>query len=244
MGTSAARRPPATALWRAARGAARRYFAPEGEPAVAVQEVVGHYLAALAEEAPEGRGLKESLPLSRKAAQNLGAFWAQAATQGSAAALETWGLAAFCEAPAPVLAAGLAAAWIGPEGGLEAAAARTALQSLLPKLWPTTTPSETTSAESTPALPSPCRVASRFLAAALYQSLALDLGESLEAAAPDGKRLQDALDGLRSCLEQAGAATGAADTELPPELWRGLEGWLLVERLWDDLLKAVDSGYG
>ena len=86
MGTSSARRGPTTGLWRAAKGAATRYLSPGAGGEVSAREVVARYLAALEETPGQGEALA-AFRFTRKAAQDLGAFWQEVAARGWEAAL-------------------------------------------------------------------------------------------------------------------------------------------------------------
>jgi len=225
MGTSSARRPPSTRLWRLARGAATRYLAPDAPAPAAAGEVVARYLAALREGAREEGGALASFRYTRKVAQELGACTALAQSRGWPGALATRGLAELAEQPPEVLAPALGAALCGPGGDLEAAAARAALTSILME---------------EAALPDPARGVSRFLAAALYSRLALDLGESLEAAASGCSPLRQALQRLQDLIDSLAASA----TPVPPpapEHWQGLAGWLWVTSILEGLLRRLSQ---
>ncbi len=114
MGTSSARRAPTTWFWRRAKGAATRYLSPPGGAGLEAREVVARYLAALEENAGSGNpDLLAAFRLTRKAAQNLGAFAALAAPREKDAA--------------PSLAGKL----LEPDGSLEGAVARSSLAVVL-----------------------------------------------------------------------------------------------------------------
>lgn len=230
MGTSMARRGPTTRLWRLAKGAATRYLAPEGAVPVAAEEVIARYVSALAESShQQASDPLADFRLTRKVAQDLGVFWHQATSQGWEAALRGWGLEDLLGQPLETLAQGLAGAWVGAGGGLEAAVARASLitvllSSLSGRINGTPKPSSLPSADSLTF--DPPGLVGRFLTTAFYQRLVLDLGESLEAAAGDGNRLQRGLSGLRELIDRAGER--AAGEKLVPEHWHGLAGWLWV----------------
>jgi hypothetical protein len=223
MGTSSARRGPSTRLWRLAKAVATRYLSPEAAAPVAAGEVVARYLAALNETPGEEAGGLAAFRLTRKVAQDLGGLVALAQSRGWPAALEDCGLADLAGQPPEPLALGLSAALTGPGGDLEAAVARASLASVL-------MPGH--------AEPEPARWVSRFLATALYQRLALDLGESLEAAAPGFRPLKEGLAGLQAWIEESTAALPLAP---PPDLehWRGPAGWLWVTSLLEGWLKNL-----
>jgi hypothetical protein len=223
MGTSTARRAPTTKAWRLAKGAATRYLSPD-TATVEARELVAHYVAALEETSgPEGGGALAAFRLARKLAQNLGEFCRQAQEQGSPSALKTWGLAEIPGQATEAAAHGLTARWLAGAGGLEEAALRPALVGLLTKMLRACTGSP----EPKPALET-AAVVTRFLAAAFYQRLVFDLGESLEAAAGDWRALTDGLAGLHDEIAAVAAAAGEAPA---PADWRGLEGWLWVTRV-------------
>jgi len=215
MGTSSARRAPSSRLWRLAKAAATRYLAPEAAVPVAAGEVVARYLAALNETAGVDAGALAAFRLTRKVAQNLGGLVSLAQSQGWPVALEAWGLADLAGQPPEALALGLSAALAGPGGELEAVVARASLASVLMQGHEE---------------PDPARWVSGFLATALCQRLALDLGESLEAAAPGFRPLKGGLKGLQAWIEKSLAVLPLGPPP-DPEHWRGLAGWLWVTSL-------------
>lgn len=227
MGTSSARRAPTTRLWRRAKGAARRYLAPEGGVGLEAREVVARYLAALGEDHGSGIGLLAGFRLTRKVGQNLGAFVGEVASQGWDGALRAGGFIGaagqFREIAGPMLAGALMEA----DGSLEGAVARSSLAAVLQNLG-----------GSEP--PKPAQVVTRFLAEALYQRLILDLGEPLEAASHGYGQWRQGLDGLKSLISRTGAMEGLVEPPLP-EQWRGLAGWqwvtLVLEKLLGRLLE-------
>lgn len=237
MGTSAARRAPTSRWWRLAKGAATRYLSPEGAAGVEAREVVGRYLTALEESAIEGdKGALAAFRLTRKVAQDLGAFWAQAASPGSEAALDAWGLPELKGQPPEIVAQGLSASLVGPGGGLEAAVARAALLALLLRHLP---PQDLPGPRLVPSSwPAAHRLTLQFLASALSRRLVLDLGESLEAAGRDFSHLQKGLESLADWIDKA--AIGLPVT-IPSEVehWRGLTGWLWVTQVIEALLENL-----
>jgi len=231
MGTSTARRSPATAVWRFAKGAATRYLAPEGSGPAAAREVVRRYVAALEEtQVSQGQDLLAGFRLTRKAAQYLGEFGDTAAASGLTAALKTWGLAeaALFSPDAAIL--GLTAAWVGEEGGLEAAVARSALASGLDRII-AGNPAGAADFDGASLVRS-------FLARALFQRLVLDLGESLEAAAPDWATYRQALTGLEQALLTA--AAGASAEPPPAGQWGGLAGWIYITKIMEHITQVSD----
>jgi len=225
MGTSSARRPPSTRLWRLARGAATRYLAPEAPAPAFAGEVVARYLTALREGSGQEAGALASFRQTRKVSQELGAFAALAQSQGWAGALTARGLQDLAGQPPEVLAPALAAALSGPGADLEAAAARAALTSILME---------------EAAAPDPARWVARFLAGALYSRLALDLGESLEAAAPACRPFRAGAAGLRTVIE-ASAQTLPPAPPPAPEHWQGAAGWLWVTSFLEGLLQQLSN---
>jgi len=191
MGTSSARRAPTSRFWRLAKRAATRYLAPEEGAGLEAREVVARYLAALGDDPePENQGLLAAFRLTRKAAQNLGAFAAQAAVPAGDAALDAHGLTRgagqFREEAVPALTGML----LEPDGSLEGAVARSSLAAVLQGLE-----------GSAPA--APARVVTRFLAESLYQRLVLDLGEPLETACRSCGHWRQGLDGLQGWIAGA-----------------------------------------
>jgi hypothetical protein len=244
MGTSSARWAPTGKLWRSARGAARRYLAPEAGGVVA-RELVARYVAALgASSGEEAQGALAAFRLTRKAAQNFGAWAGAALARGRAAALADLGLPDLEGQPPEVMAQALVPVLAGQCFDLESEVARTSLASLLLQILSRTSPepADSSSQEFSPSSDSPAASWVRaFLAAALYQRLVLDLGAAMEEAAAGWGHLQAGLDGLKDWLAQAGAEAEAEAPAIPasPEQWRGLAGWVWVTKVLEALLSRV-----
>jgi hypothetical protein len=234
MGTISARRGPTGRLWRLAKGAATRYLSPENAGAAAAQEVAARYVAALGAEADSGlTGALAAWRLTRKAAQNLGAFWCQVDSQGWPAALSDWGLKDLPGEP-ETQAQSLAAALGTAGGGLEQAVVHTALMGILLKL-----PEPGSSASA----PEAARLVQDFLAAAFYARLALDLGESLEAAATGFVPLRQGLGAIAACIGQAVESGRPQVVQAPrtPEHWLGLRGWTWVTQVTEALMSHLSA---
>jgi pyruvate/2-oxoglutarate dehydrogenase complex dihydrolipoamide acyltransferase (E2) component len=227
MGTSSARRGPTTGLWRRAKGTATRYLSPAAGGEVSAREVVARYLAALGESPGQGDRLA-AFRFTRKVAQDLGAFWQEVDSRSFDAVLAAHGLAPLREGPPEMLASGLSAVVAGSGGGLEEAVVQTAVALVVRP------------AVAAPDRPDPAQVVRRFLAMAVGLRLALDLGESLEAAASSYGHLRDGLDRLQAVLE-AGTAAAEAPAAPPatPGHWRGLPGWTWVTEIMTGLLKNL-----
>lgn len=224
MGTSSARRAPTTWFWRRAKGAATRYLAPEEGAGLEAREAVARYLEALGEGAgPGNRGLLAEFRLTRKAGQNLGVFVAEAASQGWEVALRNWGFSDPSGEAGGIAAAALAGTLMEAGGGLEDAAARSALAAVLQDVGFTT-------------CVDPAQVVTRFLAESLYQRLILDLGESLEAAGRSYRHWRQGLEGLKIWIAVAGTVEEPAK---PPEQWRGLAGWQWVTSALEKMLQRL-----
>ncbi len=209
MGTSSARRAPTSWFWRRAKGAATRYLSPPEGVGLEAREVVARYLAALGEDAGSGSpDLLAAFRLTRKAAQTLGAFAAQAAPRKE-------------EAP-PVVAGRL----LEPDGSLEGAVARSALAAVLQDFGG--------AADAAPAA-----VVTRFLAESLYQRLALDLGEPLEATSRSCSHWRQGLAGLKGWI--ADAAPEEPEAPGSPEKWRGLAGWTWVTLTLEKMLARLQE---
>jgi len=115
-------------------------------------------------------------------------------------------------------------------GGLEAAVIHTALAMVWLNL-PASGPSE-------PAMP-PSRLVRRFLAAAFHLRLALDLGESLEAAAPGFIAWRQGVGEIAAGVDLAAAAQPEAPPPLTPEHWLGLPGWTWVTAMLAGLMAEL-----
>lgn len=236
MGTSSARRAPTTPLWRLAKGAATRYLSPEGGGSVTAGEVVARYVAALEESGDwSDSGGLAAFRLTRKTAQDLGAFEAQVHSQGWRATLAAWELEALVSESSEIVTQGLSAALVGEGGSLEEAVARTALAVVL---WGQGDPAtglgqQVSGSEEL----EPAKLVGQFLATALYLRLALDLGEPLEAAAPSLSRLRQGLQGIRQQVEQT-LSTIRISPAVPRtmEQWRSLAGWTWVTGIMQGLM--------
>jgi len=217
-------------LWRAAKGAATRYLSPGAGAEVSAREVVARYLAALKETPGQGEALA-AFRVTRKAAQDLGALWQEVASRGWEAALEAEDLAPLVREPASTQAIGVSGALAGNGGGLEAAVVRTAMASVL---------RESMQSQDRP---DPAQVVRQFLVTALHLRLALDLGESLEAAAVGFGRLRDGLSRIKAVIE-AGALPAGARPEPPatPGLWQGFTGWTWVTEVMAGLMGNLEQG--
>lgn len=232
MGTSTARRGPSTAAWRWAKGSATRYLSPEGATAVEAREVLRRYVAALQDTGvAQGQDLLAEFRLTRKAAQRLGEFGDLAAESGVAGALEAGGLVEWSQVLPDAAIPGLATVWVEEHGGLEAQVARTALAKCLRKVLTAETGSKSR-------LEGPALVRA-FLAEALCQRLVLDLGESLEAAAPGWREYHQGLARLENEV-QAAAATCSEDPPASGQ-WQGLAGWVWVTKVLENILEAFQE---
>ena len=247
MGTSSARRGPTRPFWRLAKRAASRYLSPGTAGRVSAREVAARYVAALGEGGvpPDLACALAAFRLTRRVAQNLGAFYCQAASRGWPAALEAWGLKeAAGEEVIAVPAHSLSAALEIPGGGLEQAVAHTALVGLLLK----PPPGGRGGGVFVPALvpvPEAARLVRRFLGDAFSLRLLLDLGESLEAAAPGFSPLRQGSIEISRWVERAAADPGLAAPHLrSPEDWLGLPGWTWVTGMLQGLLlHLTDQGF-
>jgi hypothetical protein len=230
MGTSSARRGPTTRLWRSAKGAATRYLSPAAGGQVTAREVVARYLAALEETPGQGEPLA-AWRFTRKVGQELGAFWQAVQARGWQAALADHGLASLALESLEMLAHGVSGVLAGNGGGLEEAVVRTSLALVV-----------------RPALASedradPAQMVRQFLATALYLRCALDLGESLEAAAGGYGRLREGLKRMNALIEAA-ASEVSASSEIPATSthWQGLAGWTWVTACMTTLMTKLKEG--
>jgi hypothetical protein len=228
MGTSSARRGPTTALWRAAKGAATRYLSPESGGELNAREVVARYLAALEETPGQGDRLAV-FRFTRKVGQELGAFWEEVNSRGWEESLQERGLAPLVHGEVTMLAQGLSGVLAGIGGGLEEAAVRTALSLVLRRALQSRD-------EATPA-----QRVRQFLATAVTLRLALDLGESLEAAAGSYGGLQHGFDHIKQLIEVN--VSGKNDQTAPPtspDHWQGLAGWIWVTEIMAALMNNLE----
>jgi hypothetical protein len=194
---------------------------------VSAREVVARYLAAVAETPGQGDGLA-AFRVTRKASQDLGAFWQEVETRGWEAALESRGLALPAGVDAEMLAPGVAGVLAGNGGGLEEAVVRTALALVIRE------------AGQSRGRPEAAQLVPRFLATAVHLRLALDLGEPLEAAAGGFGRLRDGLGRIQALIEAGAAAAGEA-SQRPASSgdWQGLTGWTWVTEVMAGMLKNL-----
>jgi hypothetical protein len=227
MGTSSARRGPTTRLWRSAKAAATRYLSPEAGGQVTARELMARYLAAL-EETPGQGELLAPWRLTRKVAQELGAFWQEVQARGWQAALADQGLGSLAQEPPAILAHGVSGVLVGSGGGLEEAVARTSLALVVQP--------EVKSEDRA----DPAELVRRFLATALYLRCALDLGESLEASAAGFGRLRDGLNRMSALIETGISEVNAA-SKIPETSnhWQGLAGWTWVTECMTSLLNKL-----
>jgi len=214
-------------LWRAAKGAATRYLSAAAAGEVSAREVVARYLAALGETPGAGQALA-AFRVTRRVAQELGALWQEVAARGWGVALQDRGLAPLAGEPASTLGPGVSGVLAGSGGGLEEAVVRTVLTLVIG-----------------PAVKSqdrlePSQVVRQFLVAALHLRLALDLGESLEAAAGGYGRLRDGLSRIKAVIE-AGALAAGAPPEPPATSghWQGFTGWTWVTEVMAGLMQNL-----
>ncbi|MGA7577643.1 MAG: hypothetical protein ACLQUW_12675 [Desulfobaccales bacterium] len=244
MGTSSARRGPRGPLWRQAKRVASRYLATGNAGPAAAREVAARYVAALGEGSapPQAASALAAFRLTRRVAQNLGAFYCEAAVRGWPAALAAWGLKeAAGKEGTEVPAQSLSAALEIPGGGLEEAVAHTALVGLLLRK-PGGGPGGEVLAPVPVPIPEAARLVRRFLGDAFSLRLLLDLGESLEAAAPGFTPLRQGAIEISRWIEQAAADPSPAAPPLKsPEDWLGLPGWTWVTGVLQGLLHCLQD---
>jgi hypothetical protein len=192
--------------------------------------LTARYLAALAETPGQGEALA-AFRFTRKAAQDLGAFWQEVAARGWGLALKDRGLARLAREPAAMLAPGLSGVLAGSGGGLEEAVVRTALALVIRP------------AVQSQNRPEPAQVVRQFLVTALHLRLALDLGEPLEAAAGSSGRFREGLSRIKAVIE-AGALAAGASSEPPttPGHWQGFTGWTWVTEVMAGLMQNIEQG--
>jgi hypothetical protein len=194
---------------------------------VTAWEVAARYVAAL--EGEEGQsGFLAQFRQTRKAAQELGAFWGEVNSRGWEEALKSRGLKDLAEGPPAAAALALAAHLGGPAGSLEAAAGRTALAQVLREGLPGRNGEGET--------PNAAQAVKSFLARAVAVRLSLDLGESLEAAAVAPGQLAANLKELSQAVEQAAGEAGPSSKD-----WPGLAGWQWTTQILVELREALNG---
>jgi hypothetical protein len=227
MGTSSARRGPTTGLWRLAKGTATRYLSLAAGGEVRAREVVARYLAALTETPGQGDHLA-AWRVTRKAAQELGALANEVQVRGWEAVWFERGLAPPAQGSPEMLAPGVSGMLAGSGGGLEEAVVRASLELVVRQ------------AAASEGRPTPARLVRQFLATALYLRCAMDLGESLEAAAGGYRRLRDGLNRIKELIE-ADAFTAGTPAAPPATAghWQGLSGWTWVTEIMAAMLAKL-----
>ena len=169
--------------------------------------------------------------VTRKAAQDLGALWQEAAARGWDLVLKDRGLAALAREPADMLAPGVAGVLAGSGGGLEEAVVRTALALVIGP------------AVHLQDRPEPAQIVRQFLVTALHLRLALDLGEPLEAAAGSSGRLREGLSRIKAVIEAGAlAASGPSESPATPGNWQGFTGWTWVTEVMAGLMQNLEQG--
>jgi len=194
---------------------------------VSAREVVVRYLAALEETPGQGDRLA-AFRFTRKVGQDLGAFWQEMEARGWEAALEGRGLAPPARGAAAMPALGVAGVLAGNGGGLEEAVVRTALALVIRE------------ARQSRGRPEAAKLVRQFLVTAVHLRLALDLGESLEAAAGSFGRLRDGLGRIKAWIEANAAAAGVpSEPPATPGDWQRLTGWTWVTEVMAGLLASL-----
>ncbi len=190
MGTSMARKAPTGKYWRLAKTSASRFGSPKNTGQVSAAEVVARYVIAVKHN-PEGIGPTPAAPIFpqiRQVAGNLGRFYQKLALYGSDQALGDLGLGELIGSPLQTTLPVLVDTLAGAGAALEEAVARSALIEVLAKEFSPTMNGFNKWEELRPGKPSARIISGRirnFLAEAVYQKLASDLGEALEAQAKD-----------------------------------------------------------
>ncbi len=243
MGTSTGRRAPTSRFWRTAKRTATRYLSAADAASVTAREVVADYLLALKDrETPQPQELLAAFRLTRKVAQNLGAWGEGAASQGWLANCQEIGVGELVGQPPEILAQALAAILLEDSEGLEEAVIQTALVEVLQAVLPTQLENQQPLAADLKAdylSLDAATLVSKFLATVLFQRLVFDLGESLEAAAPGWSRYNQGLAEIRAEIQMAAEA---AAREFPaPSRWQGLSGWTWVTQVMEALLQQFYS---
>ena len=218
MGTSSARRGPTTGLWRLAKGAATRYLSPGAGGEVSAREVVARYLAALEETPGQGEALA-AFRVTRKVAQDLGAFCQEVEARGWDAALARPGSGAAGPGAGAMPAPGVSGVLAGSGGGLEEAVVRTALALVLGPAV---------------AISGPAGAGSDGAAVSGHGDAPASGPGPGGAPGSRGGQLRAApgrTNRIKAVIE-AGAAAAGAPPELPatPGHWQGFTGWTWVTR--------------
>lgn len=240
MGTSMARRAPRSKSWQAAKATASRFSSPNNTGQVTAAEVVGRYVVAVQDSygTVKQTARAEIMPQLQHVARNLGRFCQTLARQGRESALKESGLESRPDQPPHELIPALVDALAGPGATLEEAVARSALSTIL--------------AERSEDYLSGLRDVSaaavadkvrQFLAEAVFQKLASDLGESIEAhagaVAAGGQRLQELRRFFQAQLHLTAGMADGFELSWPDSEWRA---WIAGQL--EALLARLERSHG
>ncbi|MFP3867959.1 MAG: hypothetical protein ACLFUU_07345 [Desulfobacteraceae bacterium] len=237
MGTSTARKAPTGKFWRRAKASASRFSSSKNNGQVSAAEVVAGYVTAI----KDNQAAAPIFPQIQQVAGNLGRFYQKLALHGLDQAWRDFGLDELIGTPMPSTLPALVDILAGPGAALEAAVARSALIEILAAGPVSTKDGYFEQRAAKPGEPSPQTISGRirnFLAEAVYQKLASDLGEALEAQAADSwtgaARLQELRQSIQGILPPPDEEIEEFDlswSDLQSRAWIEAQLQLLLDRL-------------
>ncbi|MDD3579655.1 MAG: hypothetical protein PHW74_01395 [Desulfobacca sp.] len=246
MGTSAGRKAPTGKFWRQAKASMARFSSPHNTGQVAVAEVAARYAMALADSIPETQAATGHFYHIQQVAHNLAAFYQQLARQGLAQTLKDLGLENHIGRPPQTWLPALIDRLAGPGALLEAAVARSALIDVLADELAGSTEDYYGWADRGPGNGAPAAIADQlknFLATAVFQKLAADLGEAVEAQVEDTRTGMQRLQELRNFIK-AQIFLDPAGTEPFDLAWTAPQTMAWLDGQLQQLLRGLTATYG
>jgi len=246
MGTSMGRKAPTGKFWRLAKATISRFSSPQNRGRVSVAEVAACYAQALEESPSEAGPGREPFPHIRQVAQDLGRFFQTLARQGLAEALIELGLEQQIGRPPLTWLPALVDTLAGPGAVLEAAVARSALIDVLSGELVASSESYASWRDRWPGASAPATITAHlrsFLAEAVFQKLAADLGEAVEAQAGDTPNGAQRLEELRNFIKEQIFLTPAA-TEPFDLSWTASQRQAWIDGQLQQLLGRLAADHG